>query len=185
MNSDDYAKKQAKKDAEYEREYETWVKSMTIEERREAEKLGLLKPCLQRHGNGSATGDSADSPLMRIGDDPALMAPAADAQETATAETPIHEVADVLRHFVADLIAEGNTRLTVECLAVALGLSAYNGESMTDIANRHGITRAAVSKRCVDITERLNLPPSRAMRSTRARRIYQKAQLKRNRTPQP
>jgi hypothetical protein len=89
----------------------------------------------------------------------------------------------VLRHFVADLLSEGNTRLTVECLAVALGLSAYDGETMTDIAKRHGITRAAVSKRCVDITERLNLPPSRAMRSTRARRIYQKAQLKRKRQP--
>ena len=59
------------------------------------------------------------------------------------------------RHFVfsfADLIAAGNTRLTIECLAVALGLSAYNGESMTEIAKRHGVTRAAVSKRCVDIT---------------------------------
>ena len=179
MNSDDYAKKQAKKDAEYEREYETWVKSMTIEERREAEKLGLLKPCLQRHGNGSATGDSADSPLMRIGDDPALMAPAADAQETA-AETHVHDVADVLRHFVADLISEGNTRLTVECLAVALGLCAYNGESMTSIAKRHGVTRAAVSKRCVDITQHLNLPPSRAMRSEMARKIYRNSQLKRH-----
>jgi hypothetical protein len=52
---------------------------------------------------------------------------------------------------------------------------------MTDIAKRHGITRAAVSKRCVDITERLNLPPSRAMRSEKARRIYRRAQLKRNR----
>ena len=52
MNSDDYSKKQAKRDDQYEREYESWVKSMTIEERREAEKLGLLKPCVQRYGNG-------------------------------------------------------------------------------------------------------------------------------------
>jgi hypothetical protein len=93
----------------------------------------------------------------------------------------MRDATEILRHLVADLLTEGNTRLTVECLAVALGLSAYDGETMTDIAKRHGITRAAVSKRCVDITERLNLPPSRAMRSTRARRIYQKAQLKRNR----
>jgi hypothetical protein len=184
MNSDDYAKKQAKRDAEYEREYQAWVDSMTIDERREAEKLGLLKPCLQRHGNGSASGDSADRPLMRIGDDPALMAPATDDEESAE-EMPIHDVADVLRHFVADLIAEGNTRLTVECLAVALGLCAYNGESMTAIAKRHGVTRAAVSKRCVDITERLNLPPSRAMRSETARKTYRKSQLKRNRSHKP
>ena len=83
---------------------------------------------------------------------------------------------------MADLIAEGNTRLTVECLAVALGLRVYSGDSMTEIANRHGITRAAVSKRCVDIVTRLNLPPSRAMRSEKARNTYRNAQLKRKRS---
>ncbi len=176
---DDYARRQSAKDAKYESDYKAWVDSMTPEERRDAEKLGLLEPCVARHGNGAASGDSADSRHMRTGDDPALVSSAIEPEEVAA--MPMHIVADILRHFVADLMADANTRLTVECLAVSLGLSAYNGESMTDIANRHGITRAAVSKRCVDITERLNLPPSRAMRSTRARKIYQKAQLKRNR----
>lgn len=174
---DDYSKRQSAKNAEYESQYEAWVDSMSLDERREAEKLGLLKPCVQRYGNGAASGDSADSPIMRIGDDPALEVHEPEAKP----ETAMRDATEILRHLVADLLTEGNTRLTVECLAVALGLSAYNGETMTDIAKRHGITRAAVSKRCVDITERLNLPPSRAMRSTRARRIYQKAQLKRNR----
>ena len=36
---------------------------------------------------------------------------------------------------------------------------------VTDIAKRHGVTRAAVSKRCVELTRALNLKPSRAMRS--------------------
>jgi hypothetical protein len=176
---DDYSKRQSAKDADYERQYQAWVDSMSLDERREAEKLGLLKPCLQRYGNGAACGDSADSPVMRIGDDPALEAPEPEAKP----EGAMRDATEILRYFVADLLSEGNTRLTVECLAVALGLSSYDGETMTDIAKRHGITRAAVSKRCVDITERLNLPPSRAMRSTRARRIYQKAQLKRKRQP--
>ena len=48
---------------------------------------------------------------------------------------------------------------------------------MTDIARRHCVTRAAVSKSCVELTERLNLLPSRAMRSLTARRAYQAAQL--------
>ncbi len=179
MNSDDYARKQAKRDADYEREYQAWVDSMTLEERREAEKLGLLKPCLQRHGNGAADHDMADSPAAsHTPDIAALIDRDADAEPNS-----MRDATEVLRHFVADLLSEGNTRLTIECLAIALGLSAYDGETMTDIAKRHGITRAAVSKRCVDITARLNLPPSRAMRSERARRIYQKAQLKRKRHP--
>ena len=176
MNSDDYAKKQARKDADYERDYEAWVKSMTLEERREAEKLGLLKPCLQRHGNGAPDQDMADSPAASHTPDIAALVDHEDDQ----AGTITHDVIDVLRHFVADLISEGNTRLTVECLAVALGLSAYNGESMTSIAKRHGVTRAAVSKRCVDITTQLNLPPSRAMRSEKARNTYRRSQLKRH-----
>lgn len=174
MNSDDYAKKQTKRDAQYERDYEAWVQSMSLEERREAEKLGLLKPCIQRHGNGAAEHDMAESSRASHTPDIAALVD----HENDEAGTISHGAIEVLRHFVADLISEGNTRLTVECLAVALGLSAYNGESMTAIAHRHGVTRAAVSKRCVDITTQLNLPPSRAMRSEKARKIYRHSRTK-------
>jgi len=181
MSNDEYAKRQAKRDADYERYYESWVQSMSVEERREAEKLGVLKPCIQRHGNGAPEHDMAESPRASHTPDIAALVD----HDTDVAGTITHDAVEVFRFFVADLLAEGNTRLTVDCLAVALGLCAYNGESMTEIAKRHGITRAAVSKRCVDITERLNLPPSRAMRSELARQIYQQAQLKRNRTDNP
>ena len=46
MKSDDYSKRQSAKDTAYEREYRAWVDSMSLDERREAEKMGLLKPCL-------------------------------------------------------------------------------------------------------------------------------------------
>lgn len=182
MSNDDYSKKQAKRDAEYERDYEAWVQSMTLAERREAEKLGLLRPCLQRHGNGAPEHDMADSPLASYTPDIAALV---DHEPEERDERNTRDATEILRHLVADVISEGNTRLTVECLAVALSLSAYNGESMTSIAARHGISRAAVSKRCVDITTRLNLPPSRAMRSELARKIYRQSQLKRNRSEEP
>jgi len=175
MNSDDYAKKQAKKDAEYEREYDAWVKSMTLDERREAEKLGLLKPCLQRHGNGAADHDMAESSRASHTPDIAALV---DHEEEAAEVHSMGSATDMLRRLVADIVAEDNTRLTIDCLTIALGLRVYSGDSMTRIAKRHGITRAAVSKRCVDITERLKLPPSRAMRSELARKIYQKSQIK-------
>lgn len=178
MNSDDYAKKQTKRDAQYEREYEAWVKSMTLEERREAEKLGLLKPCLQRHGNGAADHDMAESSrASHTPDIAALVDHDEDTQEEVIAAGMV-EANRILRHLVADLIDAENMRLTIECLAASLGLSAYNGESMTSIAKRCGVTRAAVSKRCVDITKRLKVLPSRAMRSEKARKIYHKAQIK-------
>ena len=182
MNSDDYAKKQAKRDADYERDYKAWVKSLPAEERKQLEKSGLATPMLTRHGNGAADHDMADSPLASFTPDIAALV---DHESDELSDPPLRDATEILRHLVADVISEGNARLTVECLAVALGLSAYNGESMTDIGKRHGISRAAVSKRCVDITTRLNLPPSRAMRSEMARKTYQRSQLKRRRPPEP
>jgi hypothetical protein len=178
MKRDEYSTRQSARDVDYERNYRDWVGSLSPEEHRQLELQGLASPMVARHGNGSPDHDMADSPLASHTPDIAALV---DRESEDSEDASTRSVTDVLRHFVADLLSEGNTRLTIECLAIALGLSAYDGETMTDIAKRHGITRAAVSKRCVDITERLNLRPSRAMRSTRARRIYQTAQLKRNR----
>ena len=180
MNSDDYAKKQTKRDAQYERDYEAWVKSMTLDERRQAEKLGLLKPCIQRHGNGAADHDMAES--SRASHTPDIAALVDHEEDTPEPAENMGDATRILRHLVADIITEDNTRLTIDCLAITLGLRVYAGDSMTQIANRHGITRAAVSKRCVDITNRLNIQPSRAMRSKRARQIYRNSQLKRYRS---
>ena len=139
MSNDDYAKKQAKRDADYEREYKAWVKSLPADERKQLEKSGLATPCLQRHGNGAPDHDMADSPLASHTPDIAALVDH-DTDEQGT--PPMRDATEILRHLVADVISEGNARLTVECLAVALGLSAYNGESMTSIATRHGISRA-------------------------------------------
>ncbi len=186
MNSDDYAKKQAKRDADYERDYKAWVQSMTLAERREAEKLGLLKSCLQRHGNGAPEHDMAESSrASHTPDIAALVDHESEDAEPVNDMAGMEDATRILRYLVADVLSEGNSRLTIECLAIALGLRVYAGDSMTEIANRHGVTRAAVSKRCVDITTRLNLQPSRAMRSKRARQTYRNAQLKRYRRKKP
>jgi hypothetical protein len=152
---------------------------MTLEERREAERLGLLKPCIQRHGNGAADHDMAESSRASHTPDIAALVDHEDEEPEAHS---MGSATEILRRLVADIVSEDNTRLTIDCLAITLGLRVYAGDSMTQIANRHGITRAAVSKRCVDITNRLNIQPSRAMRSKRARQIYRNSQLKRYRS---
>lgn len=174
MSRDEYSSTQSARDAQYEREYRAWIDSLSPEDRKQVEDAGVAEPMLARHGNGAPERDLAESPRASHTPDIAALV---DHEENDVPES-MRDATEVLCHLVADLISEGNMRLTVECLAVALGLSAYNGESMTHIAKRHGVTRAAVSKRCVDITERLNLPPSRAMRSEKARRTYRRSQLK-------
>jgi hypothetical protein len=183
---DDYSTRQSAKDAEYARQYKAWIKSLTPDERRKLEAQGLAAPDLARHGNGSAKGDAADSPLMRDGDDPALMPePEAEPEPdfhcapSAEPHQPIRDTEaawSTARHVLGEVLNHCNARLTAECIALVSGLI-YSGDSMTAIAKRHGISRAAVSKRCVELTELLNLRPSRAMRSLTARKSYRSARI--------
>jgi hypothetical protein len=183
MKSDDYSRKQKARDAEYEREYRAWIQSLPAEERRKLEAQGLASPSLAIHGNGSAKGDAADSPLMRQGDDPALLPepePEPDADDSCHPE----QIWDTVRRVLGEILCHHNARLTAECIALVSGLS-YTGSSMTEIAEKHGITRAAVSKRCVELTELLGIRPSRAMRSLTARNRYRDARLKSTRSHEP
>jgi len=192
MSRDDYSQRQKARDAQYAREYRAWIDSLPADERRKLEAQGLAEPAVAHHGNGSAKGDAADSPLMREGDDPALMPepePEAeprcapnDAAQQPTCDT---EAAwSTARHVLGEVLNHSNARLTAECIALVSGLI-YSGDSMTDIAQRHGITRAAVSKRCVELTELLNLRPSRAMRSLTARKSYRSARIESTKSHEP
>ncbi len=179
MSSNDYVQKQVQNEIEYERQYREWMASLSPEDRRQFEEAGVAEPMIARHGNGSPERDLADSPLASHTPDIAALV---DHDEDGEADAPsMGSATEILRHLVADIIYEDNTRLTIDCLSIALGLRVYEGDSMTLVARRHGITRAAVSKRCVDIVKRLKLPPSRAMRSETARRTYRNSQLKRYR----
>ena len=191
MNSDDYSRKQKARDAEYEREYKAWIQSLPPAERRKLEAQGLAEPDVARHGNGSAKGDAADSPLMREGDDPAVMPEPEPEPIDGEGTCDTESVWASLRRVLGEILCHDNARLTAECIALVSGLS-YTGSSMTEIAERHGITRAAVSKRCVELTELLDLKPSRAMRSLTARKRYRDARIKstqshesNTQTPQP
>ena len=82
-----------------------------------------------------------------------------------------------LARVVGELAGTANTRLSLEVLALVSGIC-YGGMSQTAIAQRHGVTRAAVSKRCVELTEKLGLPPSRAMKSEASRGVFAEAQRK-------
>ncbi len=178
MSRDEYSLKQSARDAEYQREYRAWFDSLPPDQQRELKDQGLDSPVVARHGNGAPDHDMADSPLAsHTPDIAALVDPDDEDSRQQVVAAGMVEANRILRHLVADLIDEANMRLTVECLAISLGLSAYNGDSMTTIAKRCGVTRAAVSKRCVDITRRLKVLPSRAMRSVKARKVYRKAQI--------
>ena len=188
MNHDDYSKRQKTRDSEYEREYRAWINSLPADERRKLEAQGLAAPDVAYHGNGSATGDAADSPVMRIGDDPALLPdpepdpgppPQPEPSQTHAPDTEL--IRDAVRRVLGEIICHGNSRLTAECIAIVTGLN-FTGASMTEVARKHGVTRAAVSKRCVELTELLGLRPSRAMRPLTSRTASRSARIQTTRS---
>jgi hypothetical protein len=182
--ADNYASRQASRDSQYSKDYAAWVATLGPDELKEMKRMGLDVPMLAKHGNGAPERDIAESSIASYTPDIPAQADRSDLRHLADDEsaTVMALATRILRHFVADVMKDANARLTIECLSVALGLNAYDGESMSHIAGRHSITRAAVSKRCVDMTKKLSIPPSRAMRSEKARRIYSQSQIKKSQT---
>lgn len=69
-----------------------------------------------------------------------------------------------------DLIGHAdNPKLMVRCLRFVFNLES---SSQSEIAEEFGLTRAAVSRICVSLTDRLGIAPSRGMRTLQAREAY-------------
>lgn len=176
MEPDDYVFRQSHHDEAYMRAYSEWVESLTEDERRELGKLGVEEAYLPKAGSGAPTRDAAESSFASCG-------PAEVCEDEVEDSLPsdfsydAERMHDMIRRLIGELIGTDNARLSLECLAIVTGLS-YCGDSMTEIAKRHGVTRAAVSKRCVELTRALNLKPSRAMRSLSSRKNYRRARLR-------
>ncbi len=173
MNDEPYSARQSDRDRRYERQYAEYVDSLSPEDRAKLVAKGLEQPHVERRGGGSAEGDLADSPLASEHPD---IAGAVDPIEPAPA-SPLsaEQILDTLRRLLGEVLCQPNRSLAVECLALASGVS-FMGDSELEIARRHGVPRSAVSKRCVELTERLGLPPSLAMRRLTARRAYARTQ---------
>jgi hypothetical protein len=81
-----------------------------------------------------------------------------------------------VRRLVGLLLADTSPALGIECVALVTGIG-YDGSSMEQIAKRHGVTRAAVSKRCIELCEAFGVPPVRAMRTEKNRAHCRLARL--------
>lgn len=99
------------------------------------------------------------------------------AQDAILAPPPTHTAADVLASFCARIRAHPNPLLAFDAACFATGLMDIEGLSQSALAARHGVTRAAFSKLAVQWADTFGLPPSRGMRSARARHSARQARL--------
>ncbi len=77
------------------------------------------------------------------------------------------------------MLESRNVRFMLDCYLIATGDSEANGVAMTEIARKCGVTKEAVSKRCIRICEFLRLPPSRYMRSEQSRATFRLTNVRR------
>lgn len=88
--------------------------------------------------------------------------PVAETQRTT--RSPESSTFVAIRRVIGLIVCDADIALQAECLTLVTGIY-YEGETMDSIAARYGVTRAAVSHRCVKLRNDLGLPEVRAMRS--------------------
>jgi hypothetical protein len=176
-----YADRQPARDADYSRKYREWVETLPAAERARLEAQGIAAPDTSRRTGG---GDGDAITLARAASPEASpIASAAAALDPAEKDPDELQAlaqraaADVLASFAARIRSHPNPLMALDALCFASGLMDVEGLSETDLAARHRVTRAAFSKLAVQLTETFGLPPSRGMRSRRARQAHRDARL--------
>lgn len=155
-NSNPYLRYQATNDLLHKSEYRKWTDSMGSSELQQLKDLRVEKPQISYIVKGTAKQDAAEWSLASY--EPDIAAIIDGEEESIHGCTPDLDAVDAVRHLIAELMAHGNVRLTLDCLALVFGLWSNQGESMTDIGKRNGVSTAAVSKRCIALCKKFGTP---------------------------
>lgn len=152
---------------------------LTEEEKAKARKIGIEARAddYQTH-NGKPVDEL---PIAAQNDGPDAVEEVEDSKGKAA---PIAEIAAdertwfVVRQILDIIIAAPNARLEAECFRISSGLGMLDSITEASVARKHGLTRAAISKRCVRQTKLIGIRPSQYMRSIPLRETYRKARIR-------
>ena len=174
-----YADRQAAHDATYTTAYREWIASLSPAERARLAAEGLSEPdatrhtCTRQHDDATLDRTAAPEPtpddIAELADEPSVVSPFTPHSSPSAS--------GVLASFCARIRSHPNPLLAFDAACFASGLMDIEGLSETALAKRHRVTRAAFSKLVVAWSETFGLPPSRGMRSKRARHAYRQARL--------
>lgn len=161
----DYEEKQRLRDAQYEA---AW-KNLTPAQRKRMAKLGITGPERPNYRTGKPDQEAYVEKVAAVRDeDPDRGGDEGDQTSICGGHDSTWSA---LRRLVTLIRSQDNIQLSIDCFSLVSGMQ-YDGESMAAIARRHHVTRAAVSKRCVEMTEILGLKPAAGMRRLTTRLRY-------------
>lgn len=118
-------------------------------------------------------GDPADSPNSRVNFDYDAL------DDPPTLPKGYVEALEFGRRIVSYARSKDRARLTLDCLYIALGDAEIEGVSMTEMSARHGVTKAAISKRVREIREDLHLPRTGFNKTEHACETYRTTNISR------
>lgn len=95
-------------------------------------------------------------------------------------EDHVTRSANTIRRMLVLVRSQVRPALTCDAIAIAMGIHIGEGRSLDEIAEAHGITKQALSKRTIRVCEELGLPPSVLMRPESARESYRLKQTQRH-----
>jgi hypothetical protein len=176
-----YADRESARNAAYDRTYRAWVATLPAGERARLKAQGIAAPDTSRRA-GCGDGDAitlarATSPEASPVESAVAALDPAERDPDELQALAQRVASDALASFAARIRAHPNPLMALDALCYAGGLMDVEGLSETELAARHGVTRAAFSKLAVQWTEIFDLPPSRGMRSRRARQTHREARL--------
>jgi hypothetical protein len=185
--SDDnsYALRQAQRDAQHAEDYRRWVDTLPEAERAKLRGLGIDQPDTSYSGSSCLMEmDLAESPLaasvvcfddyLEASSPPDPKGFVESEKSALSSAIEARLCSDALASFCARMRGCMNPALVFDAVCYGTGVLAMEGQSATDLAKKHGVTKQAFSKIAVEWCMKFGLPPSRAMKSKRSRVAYRK-----------
>lgn len=172
---DDYTRKQTQRDAQY---AQAW-KTLTPEQLSEMARHGIKGAELPRYHTGKT--DDADT-MVAIAETHQEPSCGLEVGEGGT-DTPEasntdpeanYALGEALRLAIHDIVESSNPSLHAQCVSLAFGFGAARGQTLAQVAEEFGQTRASISKRVKQIQARFKLPPSAYMKSPKSCLSYAK-----------
>ncbi len=161
--------RQAAQDRAYSEAFHIWINSLSGEERAKLETLHLTTPDVSRKTH--KLDDELAMQLASTSDSPweTLTASEEVTEEKSATPKTSRDVGVALAAFCARVRSQPNPLLAFDTLCFATGLMGLEGRTQTELALRHGVTKAAFSRQVVAWLDIFELSPPRGCKSMRQR----------------
>lgn len=162
----------------YQRAYKDWLASLSHEERKNVEKLGLNTPVENPYRvsghSPDQDRDAAESTQSRTTFDPGTVDEPAP---LAASGVMSPEIMQIITRIVGTIIAHENVKIATAALAFALNMDGLNGlGSIREYAAKIGVSPEAISKAKRKWESELQLPPNAFAKTAKAKAALSIAQ---------